>query len=74
MDFSMPIIDGIQATKMIREVEIEDQRRPTILGVTGHVEEKYRLKGLTAGMDSIYSKPLYASVLKNILKDQIYNQ
>ena len=55
-DFKMPKMDGIDATKKIREVlseylnvNIEDQ--PKIYGVTGYVLEKYKNKGIRAGMD-----------------------
>ena len=38
-DFSMPIMDGIEATKKIRSYL--GQERPTIIGVTGHVQDSF---------------------------------
>lgn len=50
-DFQMPIMDGTTATKKIRQVlldkfdiKIEDQ--PVIIGVTGHVDDRFATDGL----------------------------
>jgi len=47
MDCNMPKMDGYQATMQIREYVREigvDQ--PTIVGISGHVEEKYRNRAM----------------------------
>ena len=71
-DFSMPQISGISTTKKIRELlQKTGQSRseqPKIIGVTGHVHEQYRISGLKAGMDDVYSKPLYVENMKEILQ------
>lgn len=38
-DFSMPILDGIQATQLIRDHygALNPENQPTIVGITGHV-------------------------------------
>ena len=48
-------MDGIEATKKLKQIfnssknyNMEDQ--PHIIGVTGHVQEKYKVQGLKAGM------------------------
>lgn len=71
-DFSMPIMNGIEATIQMRahmnnELKIPKSQQPIIIGVTGHVLEKYKKDGIDAGMDQVYSKPLYAEKMKEIL-------
>ena len=60
-DFSMPVMDGIEATTKIR-------------GVTGHVQDSFTKKGKSAGMNEIYGKPLYNESMKEILKKYYINQ
>jgi len=67
----MPIMDGIAAAKLIRQglidLGIQKEDQPAIIGITGHVQERYKQEGLLAGMDEILSKPLYTDVFLNIL-------
>ena len=61
-DFSMPVMDGIEATKLIRQhlsnTSEPNSNQPTIIGITGHVQETFKAQGLKAGMDDILSKPV----------------
>ena len=65
-------MSGIEATQRIREYldqqGIHRELQPKILGVTGHVGDQYKIAGIKAGMDDIYSKPLYAVKMEEILK------
>jgi CheY-like chemotaxis protein len=60
MDISMPIMDGYDATKTIRDMEaelnIKEGERSYIIGLTGHCSEVYKEKCFTSGMNhySIY--------------------
>lgn len=48
MDFNMPIMDGCEATMLIREFLHEQEIiQPIILGTTGHTESEYIIKALT---------------------------
>ena len=72
-DFNMPIMDGVMATKKIREIIGEDVKTEKdsqlhIIGVSGYVQEEYKQQGLDAGMQEILSKPLYFDVLKEVLQ------
>ena len=63
-DFNMPVCDGIKATSMIRDhlthqLSIKREDQPLIIGVTGHVLDKFKNEGLKAGMDRILEKPCY---------------
>ena len=68
-DISMPVMNGIQATKKIRGFIGYNSIK--IVGVTGHVQESFKQEGIAAGMDEILEKPLYSEVLASIL--QKYN-
>jgi CheY-like chemotaxis protein len=72
-DFSMPEMDGIESTEKIREFLTNEWRlhiskQPFIIGVTGHTEEKYRQRGIAAGMNEIQPKPLYYKAMMDLLK------
>ena len=75
-DFSMPVMDGIEATAKIRSyLKSKNVReQPSIIGVTGHVQESFQQKGIKAGMDKIYGKPLYAESMKEILSKYYINK
>ena len=55
-DFNMPVMDGIEATKKLREILDDD---PIIVGVTGYASTEYHKIGQAAGMNTVVSKPLY---------------
>ena len=65
MDIRMPNVDGLEATKRIRQMEKKEGRsRVPIVAVTA---DAARQTCLDAGMDDHYQKPLLISQLKNIV-------
>ena len=65
---------GIESTKLIikflkEETKCGERDYPIIIGLTGHVEEKFCQEGLDAGMHEVYSKPIYTNTLLKILTD-----
>lgn len=68
MDVSMPVMNGHQATKMIRERERGRGRRVPIIGVTAHALESDRDLCLDAGMDDYMSKPISPELLEEKIR------
>jgi PAS domain S-box-containing protein len=58
MDVQMPEMDGLEATRVIRERWPEGQRRPWIIAMTAGATEDDRRATLEAGMDDFVSKPI----------------
>ncbi|MGR3636411.1 MAG: response regulator [Shimia sp.] len=67
MDISMPFMDGIEATRRIRQGN-GPNCQTYVLGLTAHGREEYRLKAKNAGMDGFCTKPLRLSELKETLQ------
>jgi CheY-like chemotaxis protein len=64
MDVSMPVMDGLEATKMIREFEMQQSRsRVPIIAVTGISD---RESCLAAGMDDFMTKPFLLEHLRAV--------
>ena len=68
MDCNMPVMDGYEATRSIREyLYSKDISQPIIIGVTGHVEPAYVTRAIRSGMNSVYSKPISIESLRQLL-------
>ena len=64
MDCHMPEIDGLEATRLIRNIERErGLPRMPIIALTANAFEKDRLECLAAGMDDFITKPIRKTVL-----------
>jgi signal transduction histidine kinase/CheY-like chemotaxis protein len=57
MDIQMPLMDGVTATRKIRESERESGSRIPIIAMTAHATTEYQQKCLESGMDGYLSKP-----------------
>ncbi len=68
MDVSMPVLDGLEATKEIREFETSHKiSRTPIIGATAHVMDEDRQKCRQAGMDDYMSKPIRKDIIVGML-------
>jgi signal transduction histidine kinase/ActR/RegA family two-component response regulator len=65
MDIQMPEIDGIEATKIIRDKGFE---RVPIVAMTAHAMKDVREKCLEAGMNDYISKPIRKEVIFEMIK------
>ncbi|MFV0553362.1 MAG: response regulator [Mangrovibacterium sp.] len=70
MDIMMPIMDGLEATKKIREYERENNiERTPIIAVTANTLDNDRDKCIQYGMDEFMSKPFSLPNLREILEE-----
>lgn len=67
MDESMPVMDGLTATKMIRAGEQRTGAHLRIVGMTASVADGVRGRCLAAGMDDFICKPIMADTLDAII-------
>jgi signal transduction histidine kinase/ligand-binding sensor domain-containing protein/CheY-like chemotaxis protein len=67
MDVQMPEMDGLTATRKIREREAETGRHILIVAMTAHAMKDDRERCLEAGMDDYLAKPINATELYKIL-------
>lgn len=68
MDWQVPGLDGVQATRAIRELELSHgQPRTPIIAVTAHVMPGDRETCLAAGMDDYIGKPFEQGELLAVL-------
>ncbi len=63
MDVSMPEMNGLDATRAIRELEREADIHTPIIGVTAHAIKGDMEKCLDAGMNDYLSKPISPNAL-----------
>jgi len=69
MDVQMPEMDGLDATRRIREAEGERGRHTPIIAMTAHAMAGDRERCLEAGMDGYLSKPVKKDDLLNAVRD-----
>jgi CheY-like chemotaxis protein len=63
MDVSMPVMNGLEATEAIRNLEAESGDRTPIIGLTAHALKGDREVCMKAGMDDYMSKPISPDAL-----------
>jgi PAS domain S-box-containing protein len=66
LDCQMPIMDGFEATRLIREIEGNNRRIP-IIALTANALAGERERCLKAGMDDYLSKPINLKLLGELL-------
>ena len=67
MDIQMPVMDGVQATALIKK--LNKQEIPPIVAMTAYSMEEDRKRFLSKGLDDYLAKPIQATPLINKVKD-----
>jgi signal transduction histidine kinase/DNA-binding response OmpR family regulator len=68
MDVAMPEMDGLEATRTIREREKESGGHIPIVAMTAFATKEYREKCLAAGMDAYVTKPVSPDELRRAIE------
>jgi CheY-like chemotaxis protein len=63
MDVQMPVMDGLSATRIIRDYEKTLNKRTPIVAMTAHAFQETQNECLEAGMDYYFSKPISGTSL-----------
>jgi CheY-like chemotaxis protein len=67
MDMHMPLKNGCDATREIREIEKNHGRRTPVIALTADMEPESRETCLQAGMDGYLPKPVEEETLRDVL-------
>ncbi len=67
MDVQMPILDGLEATRQIRQISVIGAQ-PWIIAMTAEALSGDEARCLAAGMDSYVTKPVQLATLANALR------
>lgn len=68
MDIQMPVLDGVETTKIIRKREEETKRHLPIIALTAHALHGDREKFIETGFDDYISKPIDIDKLLNSIE------
>ena len=69
MDIMMPVLNGYEATKMIRSMEREDAKMIPIIAMTANAFTEDRIRAKEAGMNEHIAKPVDAKLLVKIIHE-----
>ena len=65
MDLSLPVIDGLAATRLIRK--LPDCQKTPIIAVSAHDSSDFQLDALNAGCNSYITKPIDFNELEELI-------
>ena len=74
MDHFMPVMDGVEATIKIRELEEEYYQRLPILALTADAVQGVKEEFISAGMNDFVSKPINLGVICKKIREWLPNE
>jgi PAS domain S-box-containing protein len=69
MDVQMPEMDGLEATREIRRLELLNGKRLPVFALTAHISKQDEEQCLAAGMDRHFTKPIKPELLEAVLAE-----
>ena len=72
MDIMMPVMNGYEATKMIRSLDREDAKVISIIAMTANAFTEDRLRAKEAGMNEHIAKPFDVKLLVKIIHKLVH--
>ena len=67
MDIMMPVMNGYEATKMIRSLDREDAKEVPIIAMTANAFTEDRIRAKESGMDEHIAKPVDVGLLIKVI-------
>ena len=67
MDIMMPVMNGYEATKMIRSLDREDAKEVPIIAMTANAFTEDRIRAKAARMDEHVAKPVDVELLIKVI-------
>jgi signal transduction histidine kinase/CheY-like chemotaxis protein len=74
MDISMPVMDGYEATKLIRNMEADKYQLLPIVALTASVFDALKYQAIEVGMNDYLSKPFKPQALYNMIEKYIITE
>jgi CheY-like chemotaxis protein len=65
MDLSLPFVDGLEATKQIRQEQA--LKKVPIIAITAHQESQFRQGAAASGFDAYVTKPVDMNFLSELI-------
>ena len=72
MDIMMPVMNGYEATKMIRSLDREDAKKIPIIAMTANAFTEDRIRAKEAGMDEHVAKPVDVELLIKVIHKLVH--
>ena len=69
MDCNMPIMDGLESTRIIKKLNFFSDEKPIIIALTANSNESMKYKCTNNGMDGYMTKPLTSDKLTRVLQE-----
>ena len=73
MDIMMPVMNGYEATKMIRSLDREDAKKIPIIAMTANAFTEDRIRAKETGMDEHVAKPVDVGLLIKVIHSLVKN-
>ncbi|NHK29005.1 response regulator [Parvularcula flava] len=71
MDVSMPVMDGLEATRQIKQIQKQRGEHVPVIGITAHAMQEDQARCRAAGMDDYLPKPVRKDAVMEMISSWI---